>query len=49
MDSIADEIKREKIRRARLAGPDCVTREATDMAVDPLGDRAVWTMTYAGP
>jgi hypothetical protein len=40
-DSMAEEIVREKIRRARLAGPDCVTKEATVAEMDAYGKLTV--------
>ena len=42
---LADEIKQEKIRRAMLAGPACITRDATVAEMDPEGNL---TMLRAG-
>ncbi|HTD61779.1 MAG TPA: hypothetical protein VK679_14100 [Gemmatimonadaceae bacterium] len=41
MASIADEIKREKIRRARLAGPACVAKQATVAEMDGQGNMTI--------
>ena len=38
---LAEQIKNEKIRRAMLAGPSCVTAEATVAEMDAKGDLAV--------
>jgi hypothetical protein len=38
---MVDEVTKEKIRRALLAGPDCVTREATVAEMDAQGKRTV--------
>jgi len=40
-NSMADEIAKEKIRRALLAGPDCVTKEATVAEMDAHGKLTV--------
>jgi hypothetical protein len=40
-NSMADEITKEKIRRALLAGPDSVTREATVAEMDAQGKMTV--------
>ena len=39
--SMSDEIVKAKIRRALLAGPDCVTREATVAEIDAQGAMTV--------
>jgi hypothetical protein len=38
---LPDEIRKEKIRRALLSGPDCVTREATVAEMDAYGNLTV--------
>ena len=40
-NSVSDEIVKAKIRRALLAGPDCITREATVAALDAQGKMTV--------
>ena len=40
-NSKADEIKRAKIRRALLSGPDCITRDATVAEMDAQEEMTV--------